>query len=176
MLLSSQLDIETPRSSCFEAGKEERTKPGHVLLILNPALKGSTLFKNVLDFSHVTCNHIRCSFLSNLLWSTTCYTRECLGIGWGPSCVSLFFLSLCSGGMPLVARSMAVVMLSIAASFAASVGTALLVHLSGHTLSWYTSSWLLVPLYYAPSLVGMAAVHLWWKRAVSNRSLQSSHM
>ena len=62
---------------------------------------------------------------------------------------------------------MAVVMLSIAASFAAAIGTSLLVHLSGQALPWYTTSWLLIPLYYAPSLMGMAAVHLWWKRAVS---------
>ena len=84
------------------------------------------------------------------------------------------FAHLCLrlGGMLLVARSMAVVILSILASFVASIVTALLVHLSGQTLSWYTSSWLLVPLYYTPSLMGMAAVHLWWKRAVSNGFLQ----
>ena len=80
-----------------------------------------------------------------------------------------------SGGMLLVVRSMAVVVLSILASFAASLVTALLVHLSGQTLSWYTSTWLLVPLYYAPSLMGMATVHLWWKRAVSIESLQHLH-
>lgn len=72
------------------------------------------------------------------------------------------------GGVLLLVASTAFSFMAVLASFAVSLGTALLVHLSGQTLSWYTSSWLLVPLYFTPSLMGTAAVHLWWKNHVSD--------
>ena len=66
----------------------------------------------------------------------------------------------------MVLNALAVLIVSWLAAIVVNVLTAILMELAGYTMTWFTHSLLLLPLYIAPSLVAMAHVHSFWQKKV----------
>ena len=66
----------------------------------------------------------------------------------------------------MVLKALAVTILSWVAAIAVNILTALLLDVTGHSMSWFTHTYLLLPLYTIPALLAMAEVHSFWQKMV----------
>ena len=66
----------------------------------------------------------------------------------------------------MVLKAVAVTILSWVAAIAVNILTALLLDVTGHSMSWFTHTYLLLPLYTIPALLAMAEVHSFWQKMV----------
>ena len=67
----------------------------------------------------------------------------------------------------MLLKTMLVILLSLAMGLLLPLATALVVQLSGQTMSWFATPLLVVPLYFIPSILSSAATHRWWGNLVS---------
>lgn len=67
----------------------------------------------------------------------------------------------------MVLKAMAVSLLSWVAAIGFNLLTALILSAVGRSMSWFTHTSLLLPLYIAPALLAMGAVYSYWQKKVS---------
>lgn len=65
-----------------------------------------------------------------------------------------------------VLKTSLVLLLSEGAAILSVVFTASLTTLSGHSLSYYSRPYLIIPLFYLPAILSMGAIHYWWRQKV----------
>ena len=66
----------------------------------------------------------------------------------------------------MVVMAVLVTVSSWLAAVTVNVLTALLLGFTGHSMSWFTHTPLLIPLYCIPALLAMAEVHSFWLKKV----------
>ena len=83
-----------------------------------------------------------------------------------PSLSSLPPFSPFLGGVGLLLKSCVVVLVSQIVGILVPIATAVVLQLTGQSMSWFSIPLLAIPLFFLPSLLGIAAVHSWWKNKV----------
>ena len=66
----------------------------------------------------------------------------------------------------MVFTGLGVLLLSWLAALVSTVVTALFLQLLGRSMSWFTHSLLIIPLYVFPIILAMAAVYEYWSQRV----------
>ena len=67
----------------------------------------------------------------------------------------------------MVLKAVTVTVFSWLAAIIVNTLTAILLGLTGHSMTWFTHSSLILPLYAVPALLAMAEVHSFWLKNVS---------
>lgn len=67
----------------------------------------------------------------------------------------------------MVLKAATVTVFSWLAAIIVNTLTALLLDFTGHSMSWFTHTSLILPLYAIPALLAMAEVHSFWLKNVS---------
>ena len=78
----------------------------------------------------------------------------------------LFFLSPVTASYRLIFLSIPVILVSLLFGTLLSLITGLITTLTGNTLSFFARPYMVIPLYYTPTVLGIGAVQYWWRRKV----------
>ena len=78
----------------------------------------------------------------------------------------VFFLSPVTASYRLIFLSIPVILVSLLFGTLLSLITGLITTLTGNTLSFFARPYMVIPLYYTPTVLGIGAVQYWWRRKV----------